>query len=537
MRQPLEQLEKQLLMAATLILAVGHFIHLGTQPLYLEEPRRAIIAMELLENGNLLVPTLLGDYYYNKPPLFNWVLLGFVALAGSFQEWALRLPTVISLFLWAGIIYEFGRRYVGVRFGWYSALLTVTCGAFLYYFSLIAEIDLFYSLITFSAILALFYGYERQQWLTTFIAVYGLTALGFLTKGLPSVAFAGISILTWLFYQRDWRRLFSWQHIAGGTFFLVLTGLYYWGYAQFHDPTLVLERLWSESSNRTVAGDSGLGAFLGHLLTFPLNVWVNLLPVAGLLLIFLFANDRQTGWTALRKHSFMWFCFLMLIANISLYWLSPGTRLRYIYPLFPFAIYLLVWFWLQPKMRQWPGKVFRTVAGVLIHLLPLGALAILWVPALDFLPYRPVLSISFALSLSAGVWFFWRKPPSSLERTRYTLLILLLGIGLSRWLFAFTVLPQRAQAGGAYNNKQRAGRIHELTQNAPVHTVGEDKVIAYTSIFYLDRLREKTVRRQDTLIPGEYYLITRDSAWHPEADTLLEYRYNNLDQYLIYLPD
>lgn len=538
MKQPLDRLEKQLLLAATLILAIGHFIHLGTQPLYLEEPRRAIITMELLENGNLLVPTLLGDYYYNKPPLFNWVLLSFAWLAGGFQEGALRLPTVLSLLAWSGLIFFFGRRSIGLRFGWYSALLTLSCGAFLYYFSLIAEIDLFYSLITFTAIMALFYGYQRQQWLATFMTVYGLSALGFLTKGLPSIAFAGISIVAWLVYQRDWKRLLSWQHILGGFFFLIIVGAYYAAYGTLHDPYPALERLWSESSNRTVVGDSGPASFVVHLITFPLNFWANLLPAAGLLVFFLFSPERQKAWATLHKKPFLLFCLLMLGANILLYWLSPGTRLRYVYPLFPFAIYVLVWFWLQPgRPRHWPAAVFRACAGLLIHLLALTALAILWVPDLDFLPYRTLLAIAFFLLLAGCAWFFWRKPPPALERTRYTMLILLISIGLSRWLFAFTVLPQRAQAGGAYNNQQRAECIHELTQNASLHTVGSDKVIAYTSIFYLNRLREKTVRRQDTLIPNQYYLITRDSAWHPAADTLLEYRYNDLEQYLIFLPD
>lgn len=537
MKQPLERTEKRLLLLATLLLVAGHFIHLGTQPLYLEEPRRAIITMELLENANLLVPTLLGEYYYNKPPLFNWMLLVFARLAGGFQEWALRLPTVLSLLLWAGLIYFHGRRSVSVRYGWYSALLTLTCGAFLYYFSLIAEIDLFYSLLTFAGIMPLYYSYRSERWLATFMTIYGLAALGFLTKGLPSIAFTGISVLTWLGYHRDWKRLFSWQHIAGGVFFLIIIGAYYAGYSQFHDPAPVLERLWSESSDRTVAGANGIDRFLLHLITFPVNFWANLLPVAGLLLVFPVASIGRPNWKATWQQPFLRFSALMLGANIILYWLSPGTRLRYVYPLFPFAIYLMVWFWLQPKTRRWPLNAFRIGAGVLIHILPVGALAIIWVPDLDFLPYRTALAIAFAILLSGCAWLFWRKPPPKMPPARYTLLVLLLSVGLSRWLFAFTVLPQRAQAGGAYQNQQRAERIHSLTQNAPVHTVGEDKVIAYTSVFYLNRLREKTVRRQDTLIRGEYYLITRDSAWHPQADTLLEYRYNNLDQYLIYLPD
>ena len=61
--------ESFLITSVIILLIVSLFINLGMQPLYLEEPRRAIIALEMIFNKNFIVPTELGEFYYNKPPL------------------------------------------------------------------------------------------------------------------------------------------------------------------------------------------------------------------------------------------------------------------------------------------------------------------------------------------------------------------------------------------------------------------------------------------------------------------------------------
>lgn len=530
MRSLPDKTERQLLWLATTLLILGTLINLGKQPLYLEEPRRAIVSMEMVENGNLLVPTLLGDYYYNKPPVYNWLLIGSAFLLGGFSEWSLRLPTVLCLWMWAALVYALGRHYVHERFGWYSGLFLVTCGAFLYYFSLLAEIDIFYSLITFAAMAAFFHYGEHRRWWSAFLALYALSAVGFLTKGLPSLVFGGLTVLLWLGYTRQWKQLFHPAHWAGIGIFVLLTGGYYYGYHQYHDVGTLATVLWMESSRRTVAGEeSGLLNFLQHLVVFPLNFWLNLLPTAGMLIIFLFWF-RSEGRPPFPR--FLQFCLLMLIGQIALYWLSPGERLRYVYMLFPMAIYGLTWLW-QSLPRPHPADWWlRLVAGTFLTLLPVGALILIAIPDLDPVPYRTPIAVGLALLLSLIALFFWRKPQPG-----RTMAWLLLSVALSRWLFAGTILPQRALDSGAQRDRERAERIHQMVGDRPLHTVGSDKVIAYTSVAYLDLWRQRTVQREDQLQPGHFYLITQDSAHHPQVDTLLEYRYGDLTQYLIFLPE
>ena len=96
---------------ALLVLAPALLLNLGLLPLIADEPIRALVALELKLHGNFFVSTLQGESYFNKPPLFNWLLLGFFQLFGTVEEWVIRLPTVLALLGMGGSLYYFvGRR-------------------------------------------------------------------------------------------------------------------------------------------------------------------------------------------------------------------------------------------------------------------------------------------------------------------------------------------------------------------------------------------------------------------------------------------
>ena len=82
------------------------------------EARRALVTFEMMQNGDMMKPYLHGHPYFNKPPLYNWVLAFFFTAFGSMSEWVLRLPGVLSLVLTSLVFYLVGRPYLGVRCGW-----------------------------------------------------------------------------------------------------------------------------------------------------------------------------------------------------------------------------------------------------------------------------------------------------------------------------------------------------------------------------------------------------------------------------------
>jgi len=86
-------------------------IHLGYYPLNGDEPRRAIVAIEMRHSGNFISPTTLGWKYYNKPPLYNWIISACMFLTGSENEISVRLPSLVTILLWGTSKYCCHGRY------------------------------------------------------------------------------------------------------------------------------------------------------------------------------------------------------------------------------------------------------------------------------------------------------------------------------------------------------------------------------------------------------------------------------------------
>src|SRR5687767_5801650 len=117
-----------------LLFLISLFINLGQPALFNEEPRRALITLEMEYNGNFLVPTQAGEYYYNKPPLFNWVILFFFKVFGV-SEFALRIITVLSLIVLCVMIFIVVKKYLDSETALAAALLFGISGDIYYSFS------------------------------------------------------------------------------------------------------------------------------------------------------------------------------------------------------------------------------------------------------------------------------------------------------------------------------------------------------------------------------------------------------------------
>ncbi len=502
------------------MLLLGFFVHLGLAPLRLEEPRRALISLEMLFQDNWMVPTEMGEYYYKKPPVYNWVIGASYWLWGSHSEWAVRFLSVVSFVATGGLVFAMGRRYVDQTFGIYAGLLTLAMVDIVFYFSTAAgEIDLFYSLITLASFFTLFHYYQRQQYYALFTVTYALGAVGTLTKGLPSPVFLGVSVLVWLAYRRDLRKLFTGAHLAGIGVFVVLVGSYFAYYNLFNDVALYFsseESLWSQTSERT-AFQNSIGALLLHLLTFPLETLKNVAP-ATLLLPFLL---RRGVGRALMRQPFVGFCLLMLVGNGLVYWLSPGTRSRYVYMLYPLLVIVLTYgYYSYPLTVDVRHRIFRISVRVMLALTVVAGLALPFVP-LPAVPFS-VGGVAAALVLgAAGLLLLQMRQP------QYSLLLAIALVGLLRLVFDFTVLPARATMGPGYEQKKDGRRIAELTQGEALHLYPGTR-FSLSTVFYVERARQQVLAYQAPDEGGGYFLV--DAQLLPDRKYTVFYTFAYYDR-------
>lgn len=354
------------------ILCFNHVLELRA-----EEGRRAIVSMEMLQMDEYTVPHLQGLPYYNKPPLYNWVLVASFKMLQTCSEFAVRLPGVLSYLATALLVFLFGRRYVNREMALLMAGACLTVADTLFYGSINAgEIDLFYSLVVVLQALVIFHFAQKDQYLPLYAFSYALTAVGVLTKGLPSIAFQGLTLVVYFALTKRFRKLFTWQHFAGIAIFLVLTASYFYFYAAKNEVTGYLINLFKQASQRS-ANEYGLQDIIGTILFFPVYLFRFLLPWSLFAFFLFFRHVRK----ALFENPFIAFSVIFILANIPLYWTAPELRIRYIYMFFPFfsIVFIYAGFiaWKQGyKLTAWIHKTLQAAIG----LIGLGCLVLVFFP-------------------------------------------------------------------------------------------------------------------------------------------------------------
>ncbi|HKK78541.1 MAG TPA: glycosyltransferase family 39 protein [Phaeodactylibacter sp.] len=490
------------------LLGPALLINLGTLTLIDDEALRAWVALEMQLTDHYIVPKLHGDFYYKKPPVYNWILLGFFQLLGRMDEWAIRFPTVVFLLVYAGAIFYYVRKHFDFHFAFLAAMMFVCCGRILFYDSFVGLIDISYSLVTFLSFMVIYHTFERGQWLRLFAVSYALAAIGFLMKGLPSVVFQGATLLVYFVAQRAFRRLFTWQHVVGGLVFVLMVGGYYYAYAQHNELEKVFAVLFNESAKRT-PGRYSIWFTIGHLLTYPFELLIYHFLPWGLMILYLF---KRRSWSLLREHRFILFGSLTFAANILVYWAAPKVHPRYVFMLIPLAF--IAFLYLHQYHREQRTWMYRFFTGFLLFccsILPVAAFAPLFLELTQNIPYLWAKSLSLVVLLSALAWGAWRYQGQLLLTTVAVLLAV-------RIAFNWFAMPDREAGNFARIAKQDAYRVAEAYQDKDLRVYKDTDMQPVTS-FYLTRELGRVVPREfRTFDPDAYYII------EPERYPLLPYR-------------
>lgn len=438
---------KYLWLLAGLLLVPALLIHLGLMTLIGDEGIRADVALEMLLSGNYLVPTINGEPYLNKPPLYNWILAGAFTLLGRADEWAARLPTVFFLLTWAGVCVWYLRKHVPAVQAWLVAAMIVTCGRILFWDSLLGLIDICFSLVVFSNFLWIFHWSERERWGRMFVGSWLITVVAFMLKGLPALVFQVLTIagwLAWLGWERHrqvgraarWAlvRGLAWPNWVGMALAFGLLGSYYYLYAQQAPLAPLLERLFTESAKRT-AVQYGMGKTILHLFTFPFEMAYHFFPWSLMVLLVFARGAFRQIW----QHRLLTFFAVTFAANIWVYWSSVEVYPRYLLMFLPLVFLPFVHWYLQPPLRQSPfGKWVNGLFVAFALLATVGALAPLFLQ--ERLAQVPALVPKSVLLFALAGWMLlhiWRQAPA---RQLPAMVVLLLVVRLG---FDWFVLPDR----------------------------------------------------------------------------------------------
>lgn len=360
------------------------------------EADRTLIAWEIVEGKNFLVPTLLGSDILTKPPLYYWFSAFTLYLTNVDSEFYARLPSVFSGVLF--VIFQF--------FSWYrisksikiSATASLALVHSVLFFILIAsaEIDMLFGLLTYVSIGSSFFLMEERN--LKFLALFALsTSLAFLTKGPPVFFFLLGGILPYLFIRTlvtadknfyKQRVLFLIFGLIASVV-LVLSWLIPLG--QMVGFAELLERFREEVLRRVVnysERERGSFFYFGAVIvnTLPWSIFLIISLVSSLFFIKNFKkNDvseiESVPWSNVfsklcadpKIKEFAIFHTVIFLMGFLMLSIAQGKSSRYCFPILPSFINVVILFGgysLRPAIFKWFSRFLKTfstlavVAGV-----------------------------------------------------------------------------------------------------------------------------------------------------------------------------
>lgn len=341
-----------LLVMIAILLLFGQFDHDLWSP---DEPREAGIAWEMLRSHDFIVPTLSGDYFIEKPPLFYWSVLLVNALTGFLLDPVNVLRLTCSLYgagtlvcLWLA-----ARRMFGEHAAYWSVLSLATMSGFLEHFHVIrTDVALaFFCAMSLWTLVAFYLDHRRWFALWTGIAISG----AFLAKGpvapLVMIPFWGMLFLhqLWVRGQHHWGQVII-DNLVLVAVAAVLCGGWCWALVSHQDGDwLWNEWFWRNQVGR-VLGTAGLGHdeattkldYIPSMLSLTL-AWV------PLILAWFYTTLRAGRHMGLRH-------FLLLIGGVMSFLIlsmAQTKRSLYLLPILPFFAMMAGQFLATHAQARW----------------------------------------------------------------------------------------------------------------------------------------------------------------------------------------
>ena len=192
-------------------LGLGHFYTRG-------EPREALVAVAMMEQGNYILPTFQGEFAF-KPPMLHWLVAFFSLPQGYVSEYTARMPSAIASIAMVFAFFAFYSRRVTPLKALTASLILMTCFE-VHRAAMTCRVDMVLMAFTVGSMLALYKwienGCRRLPLLASLLASGAI-----LTKGPIGVILPCFSMVAYLLIRQE-----RWQKtVVAGIKFITLSAI------------------------------------------------------------------------------------------------------------------------------------------------------------------------------------------------------------------------------------------------------------------------------------------------------------------------
>jgi 4-amino-4-deoxy-L-arabinose transferase-like glycosyltransferase len=258
-----------------------------------DEPRYAQVAHEMLEHRDWITPTLGGQPWIEKPPLYYWQAIIAYKIFGV-SDWAARLPSAFDAALLVLAVYFFLRRFrPGIELD--GALITASCAGMIGY-ARAASTDMPLA-ATFSIGMLSWWAWSESKKQNYLLFFYAFIALASLAKGPVAPLLAAIIIIFYAAAARESQLIAKSVSLPGILLFCLIC-LPWYVVVQMRNPGFIEEFILRQNLER-----------FSQNLYHHIEPWWFYIPIAVLALIpwtvFALASAMQavSHWRSIRDAS------------------------------------------------------------------------------------------------------------------------------------------------------------------------------------------------------------------------------------------
>jgi 4-amino-4-deoxy-L-arabinose transferase-like glycosyltransferase len=336
----------------------------------------AMIAREIVENGEWLKITAHTEPYLQKPPLHFWLTAISFKLFG-YSSLSYKLPTLLLSILGIYSTFRLGKLLYSDAVGKLAALFLYTSLVF-FLFNMDVHTDtIFMTTITFS--IWKFAEYIQKRHIINLILGAIGTAFAMLTKGPVGCAVIVFAVASHLIFTRNYKLIFRLEWILAAGIIVAIIFPYLHGlYEQFGKEGPMFY-FWTNNAGRisgTYEGGNTDYSFYIHTLSYLLAPWTIIVFIA----LFLEFKSRISKKTSHFKAT-NFYTIGAIIPFFIIISIAKGKAPHYILPIIP-LIYIIAAKWLNhiciegnaPKLH---GKIYGIqhfiigLCWLLIFLIPL----------------------------------------------------------------------------------------------------------------------------------------------------------------------
>lgn len=380
----MKQLEKNsLLIIAGLTLFTIMFGLGGVPLLDPDEPVYAETAREMLQTGDFLSPRIFGAYWYDKPPMYYWLVALSQALFG-FNEFAARFPAALMACLTSVMVYVSTTKLFNERAGFWSAAILTSCVQF-FYLGKAAVTDT--TLLFFMTGAVLSFAHKRY-WL-----MYVCMALATVTKGPIGIVFPGAIIFIYLVVVGQLREILRMHVIRGLLLYFLIASPWYYAMYTVHGMEFINTFLGFHNLTRFTTPEHANRVTFWYY--FPVVI-LGMFPWTGLLLQSIKASISDSRIDDMRQLLLfhVWWGFVFIFFTVC------QTKLvSYILPMFPALAVVVGWNISRMLAKMRHNTTFYSWmlgSGLMFLLLGVG-----WIVGGQYLP-----EASFSLIMLGAITLF-----------------------------------------------------------------------------------------------------------------------------------